>query len=292
MSMNNMKRKVAVWLTALAATSAIALTAQGQTPQNQEQQTTLRVDVTVERQEIVAGPYARYSQKFLGVTAPLADKVLHKVTDVKLLEVSANAVPQNDSTQPGDSAPFTHMKPAKGFPRLTVDRLSATTVSLEESARRAADKIFELRRSRLDLITGNVGENVFGGGLGAALNEISNLEEEYLSLFLGRETIALEQKHYQVTPTRGHLTYTVCRFSEEEGLVPQDEMSGAPIVLELKPVADPAAQTAVAQQKPNSRAVPKIIPAEMTGRVIYEGSELASERFSIRQLGETIWVNP
>ena len=36
--------------------------------------TILAVDVTVERDQTLTGPYARYAQKYLGVRAPLADK--------------------------------------------------------------------------------------------------------------------------------------------------------------------------------------------------------------------------
>jgi hypothetical protein len=183
------------------------------------------------------------------------------------------------------------MNPAEGFPRLTIDRTSAAPLSLEENARLAAEKIFALRRSRLELITGEVGENVFGGGLGAALVEIARLEEEYLSLFFGRETTTVGLKQYHVTPVHDRLTYTVCRFSQTDGLIPSDDLSGVPMVLELKPVNE-TPQEVTTPAKPSSRAIQRIIPAEMQCRVILEGAELASEQFTIRQLGETVWVNP
>jgi hypothetical protein len=282
-------KKIVLFLTvALVALS----TARGaQIAQNQDQQTTIAVEIAVERQEIVAGPYARYAQKYLGVAAPLADKVLNQVTSVNMLD--AKDMTQRDEVSAsvsGSVSAYSHMEPAEGFPRLTVDRISANAFSLEESAKRAADKIFELRRSRLDLITGNLGENVFGGGLEAALAEISRLEEQYLSLFLGREIRATETKQYRVTPAKGRLTYTVCRFSETDGLVPQDDLSGVPVVLELKPVEE--AQAPAVQTKPSSRAVAHLVPAEMVGRIILEGVELASAQITVWQLGETVWVNP
>jgi hypothetical protein len=272
-----------------------ATTAGAQVDQNQGQQTTLAVTVAVERSQITAGPYARYAQKYLGVAAPLADKVLYEVTSVKLLNNSAVQDPVNYAMAVVDDANAsqpTHMKPAEGFPRLTVDKISNMPVSLEESARLAAEKIFELRRGRLDLISGEIGENVFGGGLGSALKEIARLEEEYLSLFFGLQTASSEVKQYSVTPSKGRLNYTVCRFSETDGLLPQDDLSGVPVVLELIPAADAPVSPPTPQGKPSSRAVPQIIPAVMKGRIILEGVELASDQFTIRQLGETVWVNP
>lgn len=37
-------------------------------------QTTVVVDITVARESVVTGPYARFAQKYFGVIAPLADK--------------------------------------------------------------------------------------------------------------------------------------------------------------------------------------------------------------------------
>ena len=277
------------------ASAIVPVATRAQATQNQGQRTTLAVTLTVEQQEIIAGPYARYAQKYLGVAAPLADKVLHKVTSAKLLD--ASDITQQDEAQETTpatepAAQPTHMNPASGFPRLTVDKTSAVTMSLEESARLAAEKIFTIRRSRFDLITGEVGENVFGGGLDSALAELSRLEEEYLSLFLGRETVRSERRTYSVSPVKGRLTYTVCRFSETDGPLPLDDLSGVPVVLELQTTGEANDVTLSTPARPNPRAVAQLVPADMQGRVILEGTELASGQFRIWQLGETIYVNP
>ena len=53
--------------------------------------TVLAVDVTAERDVTLSGPYARYAQKFLGVRAPLTDKMSWAVTgaSVALLDPKA-----------------------------------------------------------------------------------------------------------------------------------------------------------------------------------------------------------
>ncbi len=285
-----MKNRFFTSLAALLVTLLCIPEIQAQVAKNQNDQTTLHITIAVGRQEIVAGPYARYAQKYLGTAAPLSDKVLHEVTSVNIAEINniqTPAVATATTTTP------THMSPEKGFPRLTVDKTSAATVSLEESARLAAEKIFEIRKSRLDLITGELGENVFGGGLSAALDELSRLEEEYLSLFLGRQTTSSDVRQYRITPTKTRPTYTVCRFSETDGLLPQDDMSGMPVVLELKPTSGTfTTEVIVPQSKPNPRAIPQLIPADILCRIIFDGVELTSEIFSIPQMGETIYVMP
>ncbi len=274
-------------VSALCAAFFAALPTAAQTPQNNAERMTIYIDIAIERQEIIAGPYARYAQKYLGVAAPLADKILNEVTSVKITDISdmpiIHGYVSSDRTL--------HMDPPKGFPRLTVDKTSAAALSLEESARLAAEKIFEIRRSRFDLITGEVGENVFGGGLSAALSELRGLEEEYLSLFLGKQTFSTDFKQYRVTPVKDKSTYIVCRFSEIDGLLPADDLSGVPMVLELRPTDDSAAiQIPVVQVKPSARAVATLIPADMRCRIILDGVELASEEFTIPQLGETVYL--
>jgi hypothetical protein len=252
-----------------------------------EQRTTLYINVTVEHREVIAGPYARYAQKFLGVTAPLADKVSHEVVSIKVLDV--NNMPYYNDMMCNDSP--THMNPSSGFPRLTVDRTSPIALSLEESARAAAMTIFAIRKSRLDLITGEAGENVFGGGLESALAELSRLEEEHLSLFLGRQTARTDVKQYRITPVKSRLNYTVCRFSRIDGLLSEDDLSGVPMVLELKPIEGSVSTEGLdIQEKPSAKTTPHLITADVRCRVILDGMELASEVLPVRQLGETVYL--
>ena len=46
--------------------------------------TILAVDVTVERDLTLTGPYARYAQKYLGVRGPLADKTTWSITGAQI----------------------------------------------------------------------------------------------------------------------------------------------------------------------------------------------------------------
>ena len=46
--------------------------------------TILAVDVTVEHDVTLSGPYARYAQKYLGVRAPLTDKTVWSVTGAQI----------------------------------------------------------------------------------------------------------------------------------------------------------------------------------------------------------------
>ena len=71
-----------------------------------------------------------------------------------------------------------------------------TETDLQTAARNAAAAIFSLRKHRLDLISGEAGENVFGAGLPVALERLDRLEQEYLELFLGRRVVTTETRRF------------------------------------------------------------------------------------------------
>ena len=49
-----------------------------------EPKSTLVVDITIEKSEVIVGPYARYAQKYLGVRAPLTEKLSYRIVEAKV----------------------------------------------------------------------------------------------------------------------------------------------------------------------------------------------------------------
>ena len=147
--------------------------------------TSVAVDLIVEKEQTVVGPYARYAQKFLNMRGSLVDKTVYSLKGVKLAvtggeDVIADAVPAAEVTE------TSYMGSASEFAKVLPDRMSATAVSEEEAAANAAQAIFSIRKHRMDLITGEAGENFFGAGLKDALAALDAAEQEYLELFLGQ----------------------------------------------------------------------------------------------------------
>ena len=54
-----------------------------------EANTTLAVDVVVETEQFVAGPYAKHAQRLLGTNAPLVDRLVHRIvkSNVAVVEI-------------------------------------------------------------------------------------------------------------------------------------------------------------------------------------------------------------
>lgn len=199
--------------------------------------TTLVVDLTVAKETVVKGPYARYAQKYLGVIAPLADKETYCIESAVLGYFEGEIAPVADIPVQGvvQAEAVSHISSPDGFTRLQIDRTQVAERPAEEMARTAATIIFTLRRRRIELITGELGEGVFGDGLKAALDKIDYLEQEYLSLFLGKQTVVKTTERFRVVPVKGTQSYIVCRFDANEGVLPAENLSGEPVVLSCKP---------------------------------------------------------
>lgn len=197
--------------------------------------TTLAVDVTVECERTLAGPYARYAQKYLGVRAPLTDKSAWSVRSASVALMEPAMLYLDAEPAAGELEVTDYSVSEEGFARIQPDKTSMSMPPLDEAARNAANAIFSLRRHRVELITGEAGENVFGEGLKAALDEIARLEQSYLELFLGKRIVTTETRRYVVYPQTDKKQYIVCRFSSTDGLLPESDLSGEMILLEITP---------------------------------------------------------
>lgn len=250
--------------------------------------TILSVDVTVACERIVAGPYARYAQKFLGVRAPLTDKTVWSVESgsVALLD-AASALDAAAPAAPSERT-VSHAEAEGEFPRLQADKNSMNVASLEEAAREAANTIFSLRRHRIELITGEAGENVFGEGLNSALKEIARLEQSYLELFLGKRIVSTLTRRYIVYPEADKRQYVVCRFTPSEGLLPESDLSGDMVLLQIEPSGNVPTDLAAGPKETNVVACRVADPSVCT--LIVGGRVYARAVLPIFEYGRTIDV--
>ena len=193
-----------------------------------EATTTLVVDLTVECEEFEAGVYARYAQKYFGKRASLVSRMSYALVggDVAVLDAPsyyaalANIVTESVVTA-GD--------------KVMVDRLAADELTQEEAAKRAAERIFELRAARQDILLGEYGDGVYGAGLEAALREIERLENEYLKLFYGIRTVTTTSHRYIMPVSADMPNNVIARFNSEEGLLAKDNVAGDIVMVSVTP---------------------------------------------------------
>ena len=193
-----------------------------------EATTTLVVDLTVECEEFEAGVYARYAQKYFGKRASLVSRMSYALVggDVAVLDApSYYAAPANIVTESVVTA----------GDKVMVDRLAADELTQEEAAKRTAERIFELRAARQDILLGEYGDGVYGAGLEAALREIERLESEYIKLFYGTRTVTTTTHRYTMPVSADMPNNVIARFNSEEGLLAKDNVAGDIVMVSVTP---------------------------------------------------------
>lgn len=228
-----------------------------------EANTTLAVDITIETERIVAGPYAKHAQRLFGNQAPLVNNVRYRILKSDVAVVDGPTYLASTSV---DDAQYcgSDVNADDAFPKVLPDRLSKNSLSVEEAADRAAEQIFALRTARLELVTAELGDGVYGAGLESALREIDDLEREYLELFYGKRIITTSTHRYYIPvkpaefetpqpvvaaegeeasqqvavaaePKMLPASYIVARFASNVGLVEPTDLKGEIILVTINP---------------------------------------------------------
>lgn len=239
--------------------------------------TTFAVKLVVEYDEFVAGPYARYAQKFLGTRASFVDRAEYRVVaaDIALVESDDHGFTEDFEKYHGYSA---------SEPKISADRMSTSEKSVETAAREAAETIFKLRKARMEMITGELGEGVFGGGLESALKEIERLEGEYLELFYGRRVVNYDTYTYILPVSAENRSMTLARFSADSGIVAVDDLAGDVIFLNIMP----SQMEYPASEEKGSVAIRYANNAEVS--LCLGNSVLCSRVMPVYEFGETVMI--
>lgn len=157
----------------------------------------------------------------------------------------------------------------------------------EQKARAAADFIQKIREDRFNLLIGFQEVN-YGQGIMYMDQQLRELEQEYLSLFLGAEVSSLSEHSlyfYPSAETKG--IQNIGKFSESAGLV-AESMKGDNIQLIVDPLGVTGGLAEQHKSNGKSRLANGIyyrVPDAATLSLMYKGKILASERAYISQLG-------
>ena len=197
--------------------------------------TTIVVDLTIEKEQTIVGPYARYAQKYLDVRGSLVEKTSYTIKSAQLSVATDNTIFAAKEFAPASVTTASLINPADEFAKVLPDRTSLSPMTAEDAAAQAAQAIFTLRKKRIELITGDAGENVFGGGLKDALEALDAREQAYLELFLGKK-ITTTYTERIVLPLNGTTTaYTIAKLSPSAGLQIATAADGSAVKINLTP---------------------------------------------------------
>ena len=106
----------------------------------------------------------------------------------------------------------------------------------ELKAEEAANFIIKLRKRRFKLLTGQNEGDVPDAAIGSVIDELSRIEQEYLSLFTGKTVFESETLHFNYIPVPGILTdqQILFKLSESEGIFDAMSPIGEPVVFEIE----------------------------------------------------------
>lgn len=349
--MNIMKRTVWVAAACFAAQFANAqiLTPGEPVPQGaiiySLPSTTVSLKVTARHESFVAGPYAAYTQKYLGVDARKNSEDVYSISSVEMLPyveadpavsvavnlgssktASANflnfcsqglivtsdsytgkpaawrlpsMVGNSEFAKSGIAANlasqsatlYKSVKTADGLERVPVQQTQVVEKSLEKKAEETANMIFKLRQKRIDIITGDTDATYSGEAMTSVLNEISRLEQEYLSLFLGKSVMDEQTVVFDVIPSASNAKqmYIAFRLSDNQGLLPANNVSGRPIVLELVAEGENIAPTPFNEALAASKG--RVVyrkPVTVTAKLVDGQKVIMQNRIPVYQLGKIL----
>ncbi len=269
----------------------------------------LKDETTVQLTELRATPLVeadhscRYS--FMAVKGKLSPSVfrlssegLVTFADAKFADESVWRFPvenQGDFSGKGVSSNLTsesttlyrNEKKESAYNKVSVQQSMVVEKTLEQKAAETARMILQLRDQRLRIVTGDTDATYSGEAMGAAINELSRLEEEYMTLFTGYSEYQTQTMRFDVIPEAGreNQMYVAFRVSDVNGLAPADEVGGKPVVMEIIPqkfMQVPAGEPT----KSKEGAIQYRIPAICTVKIKNGADLLLQARMPVYQLGQ------
>jgi hypothetical protein len=341
-----MKNFTKLFIVTVMLTASVAMSAQKKSDPSGNltyclPSTVLNLEVEAVQEKFYAGPYAKYAEKYLGVTARQKDEASFRIVQVKMvpyveadqsrrysvcvdkgnidgsfLKLSAEGLVSfgdaamggnetvwrfpvettGDFSSKGVSSNLTseatvlykNDRKESEYGKISVQQNVIVAKTPEVKAAETADMILKLRKQRLQIVTGDTDATYSGEAMAAAITELTRLEQEYMTLFTGYSETQTQKMNFDIVPEAERETqkYVAFRLSDTAGLLPADNLSGRPIVIEFVPgTFQQIEETLVDKKKPAVLAYYRI-PAVCTVKLTDGRDILLQSRVPVYQLGQ------
>lgn len=172
----------------------------------------------------------------------------------------------------------------------------ARSASLSKKAELAAQRIFELRETRSDILSGQADNPPSdGAAMKLVLDNLSMQEAALTAMFAGVKTSRSVVEKYTILPDSAEISSKViARLSAIDGLIDADNLAGAPLTLSLRILE--AGELPV-NEKGEVKTFPKggvayCVPGTALVEINYNGTTVASQEVTLAQLGVIFGLNP
>lgn len=288
--------------------------------------THLNIEVEAVKTVKKAGPYYRYAEKYLGVKNPITENAQQwDIVEVSLstfgvpdksdeylmkfksgapvfLVLDANGLPLSINTEPEEAV--VNRKRNKMADKSVLegtDYASAFTedmIASESMMKRAettAAKIFELRESRNDLVSGNADQMPpDGASLKLMLDELNRQEQLLTAMFLGTTQTETKVFRFDYLPKKDVDREVAFRVSDINGIVDKSDLSGDPVYLSLKVTERgelPVDEKGEVKKLPKG-AVMYVVPGKADVALSYHGKQIVKETIEVAQFGVEFGLDP
>lgn len=223
------------------------------------------------------------SQGLVSVSSSASEETVWRFPAAGKADFSGRGVTSNLTSEAATL--YRNVKNESSYNKVAVQQEMVVQKSPDARAKEAAEMIFNLRKKRVQIITGDTDATFSGEALNAAIEEISRLEKEYMSLFTGYSEYSLQKMNYEVVPSKDNENqiYVAFRISDSKGLVPADDLSGKPYLLEF--VYEPVAAPAGKQSASGGTLAHYRVPASCNVRLSDGVNVLLQSRMPVYQLG-------
>jgi hypothetical protein len=159
----------------------------------------------------------------------------------------------------------------------------------EQKISKAAQRVLESRRIQYEIAAGLLDEfHPDGEAYKLSLKELKKIENDYLSLFVGRSTYEKENFGFDYVPKTGK-SEAIFRISDENGIVPASDLSGKPVMIEFDIDKELVQKYSgmVKSDNPNAGQIGVYyrIPGRATVKLINEMNVIATARITLAQFG-------
>lgn len=287
--------------------------------------THLNIEVEAVKTIKKAGPFYKYAKKYLGATNIVTADA--QSWDIKNIAISTFGVADKEEEYlmqfKSGSSPYliidseglplainAEVTPAKNTHRQnqiaeptpldgnTLNVFSEDMIAGESTMKRAeaaAAKIFELRETRNDLVSGNADQMPPDGeSLKLMLDELNRQESILTAMFVGVTTTETIVSRFDYTPTEDITNEVIFRISDYNGVVDASDLSGEPVYLTISTTAKgelPVNEKGEVKEAPKG-AVMYCIPGKANVALNYNGKRIVSKDIEVAQFGVKFGLNP
>lgn len=292
-------------------------------------QTALDITLEVELTETQPGEFFNYANRHMGITdairqaghsarllsATIAPRgvpderqqwlVQFKSGTSPFMVLDAAGVPlavNTDATAPAADVRLPVARAAAPTPleteaaRQAVTQEMTRSSSMSKRAELAAQRIFELREMRNDLLSGRADNTPPDGkAMQLVLDNISAQEAALTAMFAGTTSTRTVVRTISLVPDSADFRgLVVARVSAFDGIVDADNLAGVPVTLSM---AVDALGELPLTEKGEPKHFPKggfayTIPGEATFTLSYEGHTVATATLPVAQLGSVFGLDP